>query len=302
MEKKDSQLLDACEKGNLKEAGLALKSSLFSRSANIEVKNDLEKTPVILAAEKGFKEILELLAVKKANLNAGDSQGCTALMMAVQNNYIEIVELLLEQGADIDIQDNNKKTALHHAVNQNSLELVKLLVNKRANVNLRNSKGWTPLINAVIKKQKETVKILIDAGTDVNIRCNEYKTAFEYAGSTAELKNLLKDAGTEVTDSLIDKLSYADALSEIKKLEEKHTYQHKYGNLVYPAILSMNFFKEITRLGFKKTGPFRKYTGVEYADWASGKFKLECASIAKDDDDQYSIADHITSVNLFEIK
>ncbi len=61
------------------------------------------------AAAKG-----DVLFIKnyKGNVNAADKNGMTALMLAAQNGRSETVELLITDKADVNIADNNGYTVL----------------------------------------------------------------------------------------------------------------------------------------------------------------------------------------------
>ena len=60
---------------------------------------------------------IEDLIRANANVNAEDAEeGRTPLMIACDKGYIEIVQRLLDQDAIIDLRDSRKKTALFYAV------------------------------------------------------------------------------------------------------------------------------------------------------------------------------------------
>jgi hypothetical protein len=67
---------------------------------------------------------VESLLSSGADINARDDLGCTPLMMAAAFNFnATIAELLLEKGADLYAQDNQGWNALDHArlLNRNPL-------------------------------------------------------------------------------------------------------------------------------------------------------------------------------------
>merc|ERR1719481_1353018 len=95
-------------------------------------------TPLMLAAQKGFSNICEVLlssnnssyekAAQHANLRAED--GATALMMAAQGGTIECVQTLLNFGADPNISADDGTYAVHLAciARQNSSKILELLL------------------------------------------------------------------------------------------------------------------------------------------------------------------------------
>jgi len=89
-------LLFSCEKGYVAHVRKALQAG-----ANIQSRNYFKKTPLILAAENGSVEILNLLLQKgaAADIDARDRNGKTALFYAKKNGFAKIEKILLEYGA-----------------------------------------------------------------------------------------------------------------------------------------------------------------------------------------------------------
>ena len=65
-------------------------------------------TPLHLAAEEGYVEIVNLLLTNEADMNAVDENGNTPLHLAVLNEHISCALALLHDGAD-NLKENNKK-------------------------------------------------------------------------------------------------------------------------------------------------------------------------------------------------
>jgi len=72
-------------------------------------------TPLILAAQLGNFQVVNILISKGARLNAADSNKSTALIVAAKENHENIVKQLLSVGADLNAMDNVGLTALKHA-------------------------------------------------------------------------------------------------------------------------------------------------------------------------------------------
>jgi ankyrin repeat protein len=66
--------------------------------------------------------LLMLLAVRVqllahgATMDCCDRQGCTPLLVAAQYGFVEIIIYLLKAGASTTVLDNNQDSALHWAV------------------------------------------------------------------------------------------------------------------------------------------------------------------------------------------
>lgn len=87
--------------------------------ANVNARNRLGDTPLLIAVRNGRVNILKALLDKGADVNEQDERGQTALMVAAGNvasgdgsKDIRAVKLLLARGANVNIKDNFGLTAL----------------------------------------------------------------------------------------------------------------------------------------------------------------------------------------------
>lgn len=108
--------------------------------------------------------IQEYLDQRDMPVDTQNSFGSTALMLAAQNGHHDIVELLLKRGANTDTQDNNGITALMLAVDLGHHDIVDLLLKQKANVNKRNSGGISALDVAIRNNNPEMVEYLLGHG------------------------------------------------------------------------------------------------------------------------------------------
>lgn len=100
-------LLAAVVKGETAAVRTALE-----QGADIEARNDSERTGLTLAALKGQIEMVDLFLEKGANLEAKDGAGMTPLLWACFGGNVKVVERLLAKGADIQAKDASGGTAL----------------------------------------------------------------------------------------------------------------------------------------------------------------------------------------------
>ncbi len=116
--------------------------SLLKKGANPNLKNEYGDPALTRACEyqTGYKNA-ELLVSYGANVNGRDDYGITALMVASYNGYKDIVELLISKGADVNVKtvkDYNiggrfipkNSTALTIATENGFSEIVKILKKK----------------------------------------------------------------------------------------------------------------------------------------------------------------------------
>ena len=79
---------------------------LLGKGANVDAKDKLGNTALILAAGSNFVDGVQLLLARKANVNAANAQGETPLIKAVQLRDANVVRALLDAGANPDQPDN----------------------------------------------------------------------------------------------------------------------------------------------------------------------------------------------------
>lgn len=70
--------------------------SLINSGANVEARSEQGLTPLMLAASKGYDEIVLLLKIKGADLNAVDAGGHTASQLAGNAGYENTVNILIK--------------------------------------------------------------------------------------------------------------------------------------------------------------------------------------------------------------
>ena len=114
-------------------------------------------------------ELMDWLIAQGADINVKDEYDRTPLHYHAQVNDIERVALLLEKGADIEAQDKYKNTPLLFA--EYHAEVAQLLLEKGANINVKDDKGHNviecTLISArggYLPKALKAIKIYLNAG------------------------------------------------------------------------------------------------------------------------------------------
>lgn len=201
----------------------------LDKGADINAKNDLGETPLILACGYNNKDIVQQLLLQSGiDINAQAisakcyGTGFTALMLATQVAHKDIVQLLLEAGADPNCKDNGGVTALMLAARGAHKDIVQLLLEAGADPNCKDTcYGWTaliwcidcPFINKIFdvrnsteakehrKKIIECLKLLLQYGADSNIVGKDLSTmlntahaySYVYPEFEQEVSQLLED-------------------------------------------------------------------------------------------------------------
>lgn len=102
--------------------------TLRNSGANIDVKNALGETPLMMAIEKGHIDVVKMLLQSQVDINAVDQKGQTALMFAVHLGHTEIVKALLEGKANIHIVSSGNVSALALATMSGKTEIHEMLL------------------------------------------------------------------------------------------------------------------------------------------------------------------------------
>jgi ankyrin repeat protein len=117
-----------------------------------------------IAARLGNVEVLQLLLLHQADVNARDSSNATLLYHASARGHVDAVQLLLHHGADVDLQTAKLDTALRIASFRGHIETVRVLLGHGACVHIRNKSNLTAFHYAIRNKHDEVAQLLLDHG------------------------------------------------------------------------------------------------------------------------------------------
>jgi ankyrin repeat protein len=130
--------------------------------------------PLVEAAEIGKDEIVKLLIVHGANVNAHGVWGYTALHFAVQRGNVPLVTFLLDHKADVNAPDDNGMTPIVTA--GANIEVIKLLVAHGADVSSHGGDN-TLLSQIMLRPESEQgiaeIKLLMANHVDVTANGTE---------------------------------------------------------------------------------------------------------------------------------
>ena len=126
------------------------------------------KTPA-LSFYKIPLELMDWLITQGADINARDEYERTPLHYHAQVNNVEKVALLLEKGADIEAQDKYKNTPLHFA--EYNAEVAQLFIQKGADIKAKDNMGHNVmermlarLSNGYLVKAAKAAEVYLKAG------------------------------------------------------------------------------------------------------------------------------------------
>ena len=130
---------------------------LASPQTKVEIRNDNDESPLMLAAIKGQMDLVKQLIARDADIN---KPGWTALHYAASSGQVEIMKLLLEKYAFIDAQSPNGTTPLMMAAMYGSPQSVKLLLDEGADPLMKNQQNMTATDFAVQGQRPDAVELL----------------------------------------------------------------------------------------------------------------------------------------------
>lgn len=146
---------------------------------DINLQDERGSTALVLAAEDGYRRVVEILLDKDANTEVMQvgSLG-TALNRAIDYNRVAVVELLLARGANVHHTDVFKRGMLHSAAVNGQHEVLEILLkfDETLDVNMQDVNGKTTLHDAARNGSVLTVRILLEYGGDPTIKDNYGRT------------------------------------------------------------------------------------------------------------------------------
>ena len=122
---------------------------IIGQNANLEARDDLQNTALIVATALNNKEVLNILLINNANIKAQNMIGDHAAYLAAENGYLDILKQLLAiDGRVIDLKENRGRTPLIIASRLGRVDVVNFLVDQNANVDLRDDREMNALDHA----------------------------------------------------------------------------------------------------------------------------------------------------------
>lgn len=143
---------------------LLVVSILYGISDNLDQKNVLLRTAVFQNQVETVKKLIAEGA--DVNIITAEPIESTVLMIAASKGYIEIMKILIENGAHVNATSNEGYTALMRAARNGQTVAIKILLQNNADINAKNYGGMSALKFAANNYYQDIVKILLSHGAD----------------------------------------------------------------------------------------------------------------------------------------
>jgi hypothetical protein len=153
------------------------------------------------------RELLQFLLDHGADPNTFDDMENTPLIMAARARQFDSVQLLLKHGANANTRPEFGETALHWAAHNGDVETIRLLLPRTSDINTADFSGFTPLMLAVMRQHPQCVQVLLENHADVNLeyeRNERGETALDLtrANGNQQMAAILRKAGAKTGKEL----------------------------------------------------------------------------------------------------
>ena len=142
----------------------------LAQGGSVAVSDSQGFTPLIIAAQIGYRDICALLLAHGSDVNEVVLKSkTTALHQAAVKGHEAVVEALLSWGANVDPQDHTGATPLYLACQEGHVNCVLELLKAGASTSLPNNAGSLPIHVGANQNRVEVVKTLLNNGLSTNM-------------------------------------------------------------------------------------------------------------------------------------
>jgi len=186
-------------------------------NSDVDVRDDMEATPLVVAAAASQRDAAKVLITHGADPNAQNAKGDTALHWACYRGCLETVKKLLQAGAAVNARGDVGNTPLHMACTEHHEQIALELLSRGADVFVRNDVQITPLGVTT----KETLRVTVrevEKGGD-KARATIRKTLAAEAAALAERERV----AAEQVERELNEAKMAVEATEAKRAADDET-------------------------------------------------------------------------------
>ncbi|KAL5105690.1 Ankyrin repeat domain-containing protein 50 [Taenia crassiceps] len=135
-------------------------------ACRLDLKNNLDRTALHLAAAQGCFEAVQMLVNAKASVDIPDKHGMTPMFWAAYKDYIDIVVYLIQHGASVYRKTKRGYTLLHVLAKADSIRTLETLVRSKYIRNFQelDLNDHTPLMVATMSGSLRATTVLSRIG------------------------------------------------------------------------------------------------------------------------------------------
>ena len=132
-----------------------------------------QTTPLLQAVLTGERVAVQRVIASGADVNAANRYGVTPLVLAAQRGRGDLIELLLKAGASVKTAEAKLpegQTLVMHAARTGDIASLRALITAGSNVNARETRtGTTAAIWAASGNRANAIRVLVEAGAELDI-------------------------------------------------------------------------------------------------------------------------------------
>uniref|UniRef100_A0A1I8IYK5 Protein kinase domain-containing protein n=1 Tax=Macrostomum lignano TaxID=282301 RepID=A0A1I8IYK5_9PLAT len=196
-----------------RENASAAVAALIDAQANVDARDRVRRTPLMLCAALGHRTVGEQLLRAGADTDLQRDTGYTAMHLACERNHLDFARLLVEFGARLDIAANRQAdchTPFTLAARLGHVEMLRLLATRGATVAAQRCSLGTALQVAVRFSQDEAASFLSKLQKD---RPPELPSASRC--STPRQASTISDSDTDTDESDTSEYDDTDSSSDL---------------------------------------------------------------------------------------
>ncbi|XP_010910948.1 potassium channel AKT2 [Elaeis guineensis] len=188
------------------------------------------RTPLHIAASKGYEDCVLVLLKHASNINIQDMDGNTPLWLAITGKHHKIFNILYHYACISNPHIGGNLLVL--AAKRNDLSTIKELLKHGLDINSENNEGLTPLQAAFAENHTDMIKLLVMNGANVeNINLSSLETR---KMTEADIQELVQKREVGYPIAILES---HEELKQIKVSEEK-SHMTKWGTRggIYPRV------------------------------------------------------------------
>ncbi|HEY9465066.1 MAG TPA: ankyrin repeat domain-containing protein [Vicinamibacterales bacterium] len=132
-----------------------------------------QTTPLLQAVLTGERVAVQRVIASGADVNAANRYGVTPLVLAAQRGRGDLIELLLKAGASVKTAEAKLpegQTLVMHAARTGDIASLRALITAGSNVNARETRtGTTAAIWAASGNRANAIRVLAEAGAELDV-------------------------------------------------------------------------------------------------------------------------------------
>ncbi len=195
-----------------------LSAKRLIKNTDVNVRNRLGETPLIISARNGWEEFTQELIEAHADMDAQDNEGKTALMHCFLNNQLKTAHLLVDAGANVSLSDKAGHTAALYAIQEGITTLMSFPEEDRISI-LKHS--FEAYLNTESNREDTTVQFIY-----------EYLLKTMNKLSPNEQMQFLKNTSLKTTPIKLpnEKVMRKSGVLEERNLKTRKTFSEKLQN------------------------------------------------------------------------